>query len=153
MGRAKNINNGVLMDRIMQACQETKNSAYVILELFLHDIAICLEREKYVNAINSLQPYKDCVRIEQENKYDQSLVKSMGISVMRMEFEPSVFNLGVSLEITEGKYNDAVAIKGLEPTFRTMEELSDYVQSESFIAQVWEDFEKYINNSFFQLDE
>lgn len=133
---------------MMQVCQETKNSAYGILELFLHDVAICLDHEKYVNAINSLQPYKDCVRIKQENKYDQSLVKSMEFSIMRMEFEPSVFSLGIGLEIAEGKYNDVVAIKVLEPTFRTMEELSDYVQSEPFIAQVWEDFEKQIDISF-----
>lgn len=151
MGRVQNINNGVLMEKITQVCQETKNSAYGILELFLHDVAICLKNEEYVNAVNSLLPYKDCVRIEQENKYDQSLVKSIGISIMRIEFEPSVFNLGVSLEIGNGKYNDAVTITALEPTFQTKADLSDYVQSAGFIVQVCEDFETHINNIFFSI--
>ncbi len=94
--------------RKMRTCQETKKSVSGKLELFLLDVALNLEDEECINTINALLPFDNFVQIKDRNLYDQSLVRSMGVSFMRMDFEPSVFSLGACIEIAEGKYNKAV---------------------------------------------
>ena len=138
--------------RAIQVCQETKNSVNGILELFLQYAAMCLENEEYVNAINSLLPFDNFLQIKEKNLYDNSLVESMGLSIMRMDFEPSVFSLGVCLEITEGKYNKAINTTILVSAGKTLEEIKEYVKSDAFSMQVKENFEKQIEDSFSSQD-
>lgn len=134
--------------RAHRVCQETKNSVNGILELFLHYLTLYLEEEEYVDAINALLPFDNCVEIKEKNKYDQSLVKSMGISFMRMDFEPSVFSLGVCLEIAEGKYNKAINTTVFVSAGKTLEEIKEYVKTEDFAKQVRGNFEKQVDISF-----
>lgn len=134
--------------RTIQVCQETKDSVNGILVFFLQYAAMCLENEEYVNAINALLPFDNFLQIKEKNLYDNSLVESIGLSIMRMDFEPSVFSLGVCLEITEGQYNKAINTTILISAGKTLEEIKEYVKSEDFAKQVRENFEKLVDKSF-----
>ena len=115
--------------RAHRVCQETKNSVNGISELFLHYLTMYLAEEEYVDAINALLPFDNCVEIKEKNKYDQSLVKSMGLTFMRMDFEPSVFSLGACLEIAEGKYNKATNTTIFFLFGKTLNEITTYVKT------------------------
>lgn len=134
--------------RAIQVCQETKDSVNGILEFFLQYATMCLENEEYVNAINALLPFDNFLQIKEKNKYDNSLVESMGLSIMRMDFEPSVFSLGACLEITEGRYNQAINTTILISAGKTLEEIKEYVKTGDFAKQVRENFEKLVDKSF-----
>ena len=134
--------------RAIKVCQETMDSVNGILELFLQYAAMCLENEEYVNAINALLPFDNFIQIKEKNMYDNSLVESIGLSIMRMDFEPSAFSLGACLEITEGKYNKAINTTILVSAGKTLEEIKEYVKSDTFSVQVKENFEKQIECSF-----
>ena len=134
--------------RAHRVCQETKNSVNGILEFFLHYLTLYLEEEEYVNAINTLLPFDNCVEIKEKNKYDQSLVNSMGLVVKRTGLEPSVFSLGVSLDIAKGRYNQAINTTVFVSAGKTLEEIKDYVKTEDFAKQVRENFEKLVDKSF-----
>ena len=134
--------------RAIQVCQETKNSVNGILELFLQYATHCLESEEYVNAINALLPFDHFLQIKEKNLYDNSLVESMGLSIMRMDFEPSVFSLGACLEIAESKYNKAINTTIFVSAGKTLEEIKEYVRTENFAKQVRENFEKQVDMSF-----
>ena len=134
--------------RAHRVCQETKNSVNGILEFFLHDLTLYLEEEEYVNAINTLLPFDNCVEIKEKNKYDQSLVNSMGLVVKRTGLEPSVFSLGVSLDIAKGRYNQAINTTVFVSAGKTLEEIKDFVKTEDFAKQVRENFEKLVDKSF-----
>ena len=136
--------------RVQRTCQETKNSVNGILELFLHYLMLYLEEEEYVNAINALLPFDNCVEIKERNRYDQSLVISMGLTVMRMDFEPSVFSLGACLEIAEGKYNKAINTTIFISSGKTLKEIKEYVKTEDFAKKVRKNFENQVDISFFQ---
>ncbi|WP_413854800.1 hypothetical protein, partial [Candidatus Ruminimicrobium bovinum] len=129
-------------------CQETKNSVNGILELFLQYATHCLESEEYVNAINALLPFDHFLQIKEKNLYDNSLVESMGLSNMRMDFEPSVFSLGACLEIAESKYNKAINTTIFVSAGKTLEEIKEYVKTEDFAKQVRKNFEKQVDMSF-----
>lgn len=134
--------------RAHRVCQETKNSVNGILEFFLHYLTLYLEEEEYVNAINTLLPFDNCVEIKEKNKYDQSLVNSMGLVVKRTGLEPSVFSLGVSLDIAKGRYNQAINTTVFVSAGKTLEEIKDFVKTEDFAKQVRENFEKLVDKSF-----
>ena len=134
--------------RAIQVCQETKNSVNGILELFLQYATHCLESEEYVNAINALLPFDHFLQIKEKNLYDNSLVESMGLSIMRMDFEPSVFSLGACLEIAESKYNKAINTTIFVSAGKTLEEIKEYVKTENFAKQVRKNFEKQVDMSF-----
>lgn len=139
--------------RAILVCQETKNSVNEILELFLQYATMCLENEEYVNAINALLPFDKFLQIKEKNLYDNSLVESLGLSIMRMDFEPSVFSLGACLEIAEGKYNKAINTTILVSAGKTLEEIKGYMKTEEFAKQVRENFEKQVDVSFFHKTE
>lgn len=134
--------------RAIQVCQETKDSVNGTLELFLQYATMCLEKEEYVNAINALLPFDYFLQIKEKNLYDNSLVESMGLSIMRMDFEPSVFSLGACLEIAAGKYNKAINTTFLVSAGKTLEEIKEYVKTEDFAIQVRKNFEKQVDISF-----
>ena len=134
--------------RAHRVCQETKNSVNGILEFFLHYLTLYLEEEEYVNAINTLLPFDNCVEIKEKNKYDQSLVNSMGLIIKRTGLEPSVFSLGVSLDIAKGRYNQAINTTVFVSAGKTLEEIKDFVKTEDFAKQVRENFEKLVDKSF-----
>jgi hypothetical protein len=138
--------------RAIQVCQETMDSVNGILELFLQYAAMCLENEEYVNAINALLPFDNFLQIKEKNMYDNSLIESVGLSIMRMDFNPSVFSLGACLEIAEGKYNQTINTTILVSAGKTIEEIKEYVKTEDFVKQVRENFEKLIDISFCQTE-
>lgn len=143
------IKKGVLnKQRAKQDYQQTKNSANLIIGEYTRYVLMCLNDEDHINAINSLLPFDKIVHIKLKNAYDESLVRSMGLTIMRIEFEPSVFSLGISLEVAEGIYNTPVNTIVLVSVCKTFMEMREYVQSDEFKKQVKETFLKLIENSF-----
>lgn len=139
-------------EKVIKVCQETKKSVYGVLKLFIQKVTMCLEKEEYVNAIKALLPFDYFLQIEETNLYDHSLVESMGLSIMRMDFEPSVFSLGACLEIAAGKYNKAINTTFLVSAGKTLKEIKEYVKTEDFAIQVRKNFEKQVDICFFQTE-
>lgn len=132
----------------MQECIETKNSVNGIIEEYIWYVTMCLSNEDYIKAINGLLPFDKFVQIKLKNAYDESLVKSMGLSIMRMDFKPSLFSLGISLEIEKGMYNQAVDTVVFISACKTLKELREHVRTENFARQVKEYFERLVEQSF-----
>ncbi len=134
----------------MQACQQTKCSVNSITEYFLCYVTLCLEHEEFIKGINALLPLGKFTQIRQRNAYDHSLVDNMGIVIERMEVDSSAFSLCVSIELTEGRYNQALNATIPVSTCRTIEELKKYVQTDDFARQVKQKFEEQVEISFSQ---
>ena len=79
---------------------------------------------------------------------DASPVKSMGLSIMRMELDPPLFSLGISIKIAGSEVNKAINSTIFIAACRTLEELRKYVKSDDFSEQVKDNFEKQIEESF-----
>lgn len=132
----------------MNLCQQAKDSVRNMMGRYLTFVNLCLYDERYTETMENLLPFDHFARAILKLEGNQYNINSLGISVMRMDFEPSVFSLGISIEIAEGVSNSENNTTILISACRTLEQLRDYVQTENFEKVVREIFEKQIEVSF-----
>ena len=132
----------------MNLCQQAKDSVRNMMGRYLTFVNLCLYDERYTETMENLLPFDHFVRAKLKLEGNQYNINSLGISVMRMDFEPSVFSLGISIEIAEGISNSENNTTILISACRTLEQLRDYVQTDNFEKVVRENFEKQIEVSF-----
>ena len=132
----------------MNLCQQAKDSVRNMMGRYLTFVNLCLYDERYTETMENLLPFDHFARAKLKLEGNEYNINSLGISVMRMDFKPSVFSLGISIEIAEGVSNSENNTIILISACRTLEQLRDYVQTESFEKVVRENFEKQIEVSF-----
>ena len=123
------------------------------MDRYMSFVTLCLYNERYIETINNLLPFDNFARakLKQDNK--ESKVKSLGMSVMRMDFEPAIFSLGISIEIERGEYNSGNEITILVTACRTLEQLREYVRTADFETVVKENYYRQIDICFSQRPE
>lgn len=132
----------------IQECQQTKKSVNGIIEDFLGYVTACLNHKEYEEAINDLRPSDKFTQIKLRNAYDHSLIDKIGVVIMRMESESPSYSLSVCIDITEGKYNQALKATIPVSTCQSIEEMKMYVQTDDFMRLVKQIFEKQVETSF-----
>lgn len=134
----------------MDICQQAKDSVKSMMDKYLSFVTLCLYNDRYIETINNLFPFDNFARakLKQDNK--ESKVKSLGMSIMRMDFEPAIFALGISIEIEREEYNSWNEITILVTACRTLEQLREYVRTDDFETMVMENFYRQIDISFSQ---
>ena len=137
----------------MYKCQKTKESVIRNKKDYLEFVSRILNDEEMVNAMNALLPFDNVVNAQLRIVDGTSQIKSMGVSVMRMELEPATFSLGISIEILGSRYNKAASstefIIGCQP----IEKILDYVQGEEFSRQVTGTFDQLVEDCFYPKDK
>ena len=131
-------------------CQKTKDIVRNNIEDFVELVTKCLYNEDFVETMNALLPFDNFVQSKLQIEDDTSMVRSIGVSIMRMEFERPLFSLGINIEIAESKGNKAINSTILISACRTLEELREYTRTDDFIRHVKENFEKQIDSSFYK---
>lgn len=134
-------------------CQNTKDDINSSLKEYTDFVTICLEREDFVKVMNKLLPFDTVAQAKLKIVDDASPVKSLGLSIMRMEPELPLFSLGISIEIAGSDVNRAVNSTTFISACRTIEELREYVKSDTFSMLVKGNFEKQVENSFSSQNE
>jgi hypothetical protein len=118
------------------------------LKEYIEFVSKCLDNDDFVDAMNELLPFDNCVQSRMKEAGDTSVVKSMGLSIMRMEIDPPLFSLGVSIEIADRGGNGTTNSTTFMVACKTIEELRGYVQTEEFVGLAQVNFEKQINECF-----
>lgn len=132
----------------MYTCQQAKDIVNNMMDRYLSFVTLCLYNDRYTETINNLLPFDNFARAKLKQNNKASIIKSLGMSVMRMDFEPAIFSLGISIEIEEGKYNRGNETTILVTACRTLEQLREYVRTEDFENMVRGYFDKQIDISF-----
>ena len=135
-----------------------EESAYKVLQAkhiisnqikeYIEFVSNCLDNDDFVDAMNELLPFDNCVQSKMKVADDTSVVKSMGLSIMRMEIDPPLFSLGVSIEIADRGGNGTTHSTTFMVACKTIEELREYVQTDEFVGLAQMNFEKQINECF-----
>lgn len=141
---------------VMEVTRE--ESAYKVLQAkriisnqikeYIEFVSKCLDNDDFVDAMNELLPFDNCVQSWMKVADDTSVVKSMGLSIMRMEIDPPLFSLGVSIEIADRGGNGTTNSTTFMVACKTIEELREYVQTDEFVGLAQVNFEKQINECF-----
>lgn len=135
-----------------------EESAYKVLQAkhiisnqikeYIEFVSNCLDNDDFVDAMNELLPFDNCVQSKMKVAGDTSVVRSMGLSIMRMEIAPPLFSLGVSIEIADRGGNGTTNSTTFMLACKTIEELREYVQTDEFVGLAQMNFEKQINECF-----
>lgn len=131
-------------DNVQQANSIVSNRA----KEFAEYVVRCLDSDDFVDAMNVLLPFDKCVQSKMKME-EASIVKSMGLSLMRMEIDPPLFSLGVNVEIAGREGNEATNSTIFIAACKTIEELRAFVQTEDFVRQTIENLEKQIDTIAF----
>ena len=131
-------------DNVQQANSIVSNRA----KEFAEYVVRCLDSDDFVDAMNVLLPFDKCVQSKMKME-EASIVKSMGLSLMRMEIDPTLFSLGVNVEIAGREGNEATNSTIFIAACKTIEELRAFVQTEDFVRQTIENLEKQIDTIAF----
>lgn len=118
------------------------------LKEYIEFVSKCLDNDDFVDAMNELLPFDNCVQSKMKVADDTSVVKSMGLSIMRMEIDPPLFSLGVSIEIADRGGNGTTSSTTFMVACKTIEELRGYVQTDEFVGLAQVNFEKQLNECF-----
>lgn len=130
------------------SCQKTKDVVNGSKKEYVEFVARCLDNEDFIKAVNELLPFDNVAQAKLKIVDDASLVKSLGLSIMRMDPESPLFSLGISIELVDGEENKAVNTTIFISACRTLEELREFVKTDAFSMQVKENFEKQIEEGF-----
>lgn len=134
---------------MMILCQKTKDYLNKNKKQFLDFVVKGLSSGNVVKAAEALLPFDNFVCAKLSFVDENSQIKSMGFTLMRMELEPATYSLGISIEISDSEFNDEVAKTMFITAFHTMEELKDYSLSKDFSNHVTEVFEAQIERCFY----
>ena len=135
------------------SCQQTKDVVNGSKKEYVEFVARCLDNEEFLKTVNELLPFDNVAQAKLKIVDDASPVKSLGVSIMRMEPESPLFSLGISIELVDGEENKAVNTTIFISACRTLEELRGFVKTDAFSMQVKEYFEKQIEESFSSQDK
>lgn len=133
----------------MIQCQKTKDAFNKNKKNYLEFVAKSLGNQDIEQAAEALLPFDKFVTAKLSFVDENSQIKSMGFTLMRMELEPATYSLGISIEISDSEFNDEVAKTMFITAFHTMEELKDYSLSKDFSNHVTEVFEAQIERCFY----
>ena len=134
---------------MMILCQKTKDDLNKNKKQFLDFVVKGLSSGNIVKAAEALLPFDKFVTAKLNFVDENSQIKSMGFTLMRMELEPATYSLGISIEISDSEFNDEVAKTMFITAFHTMEELKNYSMSVEFSKHVSEVFEAQIEDCFY----
>ena len=135
------------------SCQQTKDAVNGNKKEYVEFVARCLDNEEFLKTVSELLPFDNVAQAKLKIVDDDSPVKSLGLSIMRMEPESPLFSLGISLELVGGEENKAVNTTIFISACRTLEELREFVKTDAFSMQVKENYEKQIEKSFSSQDK
>ena len=135
------------------SCQQTKDAVNGNKKEYVEFVARCLDNEEFLKTVSEQLSFDNVAQAKLKIVDDASPVKSLGLSIMRMEPESPLFSLGISIELVDGEENKAVNTTIFISACRTLEELRGFVKTDAFSMQVKEYFEKQIEESFSSQDK
>lgn len=112
---------------------------------FIDFVKKCLDTEEFINCVNALLPFDKFAQAKLRIVNDASRVKSLGMSIMRIEFEPALFSLGINIEIVEREHGCSQNQTVFVSACQSMDDLRRYAKSDDFATAVTEHFENCIH--------
>lgn len=92
--------------------------------------------EEFLKCVRELLPFDGMVYVSMNVLPEKQIVRKMGIIVMRMDLDPSLFSLAVTITIDRGNNEKQHDISVFLTACKTIEELQEYVNGDKFRKEV-----------------
>ena len=129
------------MDKGFISSKSVKATLSDILEKFIEFANLVIHDEEFLKCVNGLLPFGGVAHASMNVVPERQTIKKMGVMVMRMDMEPPLFSLAVSMTIDKDG-------KGLQDysvfltACKTIEGLQEYVNKKVFREDVISHFDK-----------
>lgn len=122
------------------------NRAFVIQEMYEFQTVVTetISSEKFMKAAAALLPFDKIAGTRIKFMNDDTIVKSIGIALMKMDLEPTLFSLGISIEISDTNGNDNEKTTIFIVAAKSYDEIKEYVKGEAFMDTAKYQFERQI---------
>lgn len=117
------------------------------IEEYVEFVNQVINDEDFLRCIRELLPFDKMANASMTILPEKQMVRKMGVNVMRMDFEPALFSLAVSITVDtwEGQLQEYIFFL---TACKTITELQDYVKGSLFRKQVTEQFSKKIPENY-----
>lgn len=115
------------------------------VEKFVDFVNQVLHDEEFLRCVDDLLPFDGAAHASMNIIPEKQLIKKMGVMIVRMDLEPSLFSLAVTITIDK----DGEGLQGFSiflTACKTIEELQEYVSEEQFREEV---IEQFINRNIY----
>ncbi len=129
--------------------QQVKKRVNSWMGNYVDFVNICLKNENFVLAMHALLPFDNFASDSLLVLDNNTGLSKMGVAVMRIDIDPDLFSLGISLEIDEGECNPPYACTTLLTECMTLEDLRKQVLTEEFANNAAKNFEMMIDSCFY----
>ncbi|MGM9820107.1 MAG: hypothetical protein ACI3Z9_04785 [Candidatus Onthomorpha sp.] len=102
------------------------------IENFSSFVNQVIHDEEFLERVMELLPFDGVVSASMNVIPAEQVVRKMGLMVMRMDVEPSLFSLAVTITIDRGKNEKQQDISVFLTACKSIEELQEYVNGEKF---------------------
>lgn len=107
------------------------------IEAYVKFVNQVINDEDFLKSVEKLLPFDGMAGVSMTVLPEKQVLKKMGVMIMRMDFEPALFSLAVSIMINRGKEQLQEHIIFLTAC-KTIVELQNYVKGSEFRLQVTE---------------
>ena len=145
--------------RTILACLQAKSFVRQHMNDYLRYVAQTFRSEAFNKVVMALLPFDNSANARLRFMDDTSCIKSMGVSLMRMELEPEKYSLGVSIELLSkvmdfgcsepGGDNMTTDLIAFVSAGHSMTELKEWIKSDDFSERVSLQFEELIDGVFY----
>lgn len=117
------------------------------IEEYVEFVNQVINDEDFLRCIRELLPFDKMANASMTILPEKQMIRKMGVNVMRMDFEPALFSLAVSITVDtwEGQLQEYIFFL---TACKTITELQDYVKGSLFREQVTEQFSKKIPENY-----
>ena len=138
-----------LAEQATNLSRQVKKRVHNWMGNYVDFVTMCLENENFVLAMHALLPFDNFASDSLLVLDNNTGVSKMGLAIMRVDMDPDLFSLGISLEIEESECNLPFACTTLLTGCMTLENLRKHVLTEEFANNAAKNFEMMIDSCFY----
>lgn len=135
--------------KMMQMCQQTKDFVSKHIKDYVDFVLNTLDDVEFVKSATALLPFDNFTDARLRFVGENTPVKSIGLTLMKMELETEKYSFGISIDFNNVD-NDG---KSERITFisagHTLDGLKEFVRSDTFMTEVRLSFEEVIEGYYF----
>lgn len=126
------------MDKEINSTNRVKAFLTDNIEKFAGFVNQVIHDEEFLKCVRELLPFDGVAYASMNVVPEKQIVRKMGIIIMRMDMEPSLFSLAVTITIDRGNNEKPHDISVFLTACKTIEELQEYVNGDKFREEVIE---------------
>lgn len=126
------------MDKEIISANRVKAFLTDNIEKFAYFVKQVFHDEEFLKGVRELLPFDRVAYASMNVVPDKQVVRKMGIIIMRMDMEPSLFSLAVTITIDSEHNEELYDISVFLTACKTLEELHEYINGDKFREEVLE---------------